>query len=419
MSPSRIVIINDRSVAAGGATALALLSARLFSEEGYNVTYITGDDGKNAVLPPSVEIIPLGGLPLLKRDLKRAVLDGVYNFAALKLLEQAIRRLDGPDVVYHLHGWSQILSPAVFRALAGVQSRLLIHAHDFFMACPNGAFFNYKTEHVCELKPLGAKCLSTNCDKRNIAQKAFRVIRSVVHANVFSVSNSSALVAMIHPAMRPFLEKTDVSNAQLRVVRNPASSFRNERVEAESNSDIFFIGRVAKEKGLEVAIQAAQIANCRLRIIGDGPERADLANKYPDIIWEGWLDHAAIAERIASARALVMPSLMPEPFGLVALEALQCGVPLVSFDHSFLAQEVAKLGCGILAHELSADSLANAFVRFDDDKLVQQLSIRAFETAHTLTYSQQEWRDQLLSIYGELLYLALQEQSTDRPTDCQ
>lgn len=415
MSPSRIVIINDQSVSNGGAAALALLSARLFSEAGYRVTFITGDDGSKAALPSSVEIVALGGSALLERGRFGVARDGLYNLAAKRLVEQTVARLDGPNVVYHLHGWSQIMSPSVFSALSGVQSRLLIHAHDYFMGCPNGAFFNYQSEQVCDLTPLAAKCLTTNCDKRNIAQKAFRVTRTSVRKTLFQAAKSPASIAMIHPAMREPLERSGLRSEQIRLVRNPAKAFRTNRVKAERNTDIYFIGRVSIEKGVEVAIKAARIADRRLRVIGDGPELAALSLKYPEVAWEGWLDHSAIAELIASARALVMPSLMPEPFGLVALEALQSGVPLVAFKHSLIALEAEKLGCAFLAPSIDAGGLASTFSVLDDDASVEAASKRAFDISHSLTCSQEEWRDRLLALYETLLINSKNAQPKNMP----
>lgn len=403
MIPSRIVIINDRSLAAGGATALALLSARLFSEAGYDVTYITGDDGCEADLPAAVELVTLGQKPLLQRSMASRVGHGLYNPAARRLLEREIARLDGPRVVYHLHGWAQILSPSVFAALGPVESRLVIHAHDFFMACPTGTFFDFATQQVCERSPLTPGCLAASCDKRSALQKAFRVSRFVVRKRLFAGSLSPAAIAVIHPAMVPYLERSDLSADRLHVVRNPARTFRTSRVRAEDNDEIFFIGRVSREKGPRLAAQAARLAGRKLRLIGDGREREELAVEFPEVAFEGWLEHEEIAQRIGKARAIVMPSFMPEPFGLVALEALQSGVPLVAFSDSFIAREAERLGCAFLAGDRQPETLAAAIARLDDDTVVEQASRRAFDASPSLTCTEEQWRDQLHQLYVDLL----------------
>lgn len=416
MVPSRIVIINDRSIAAGGATALALLSARLFSEAGIRVTYVTGDDGSQAQLPSSVDLIALGGKPLLQRGFSSRVREGLYNFAARRLLDDTIARLDAPGVVYHLHGWAQILSPSVFSPLSQVSDRLVVHAHDFFMACPNGSFFDFSHHEVCHRTPMSAGCLSARCDKRSMAQKGFRVARHLVRQRTFPAGKSPAAIAMIHPAMAPFLERSDLARDRMRVVRNPARAFLPTRVAAERNSDIFFIGRVTQEKGLKIAAEAAQLAGRRLRVIGDGPDRARLAEEFPEIVWDGWLDHPAIAERIGTARALVMPSSLPEPFGLVALEALQSGVPLIAFADAMIAQEAESLGCAFLATERTPQRLAEAMRKLDDDREVQGASERAYAFSPRLTCTQDEWRDRLLDLYSDLL-IQVERPHVHQPTE--
>ena len=98
-----------------------------------------------------------------------------------------------------------------------------------------------------------------------------------------------------------------------------------------------------------------------------------------------------------------MPSLLPEPFGLVAVEALQSGIPLVAFEHSPIAQEAEGLKCGFTASALNAKSLADALRNLDDDVVVKSASKRAFDLAHSLTCTEIEWRDQLLTLYRALL----------------
>lgn len=107
MTPDRIVIVNDASKAVGGATSLALLSARLFSDSGYEVVYVTGDSGEAHELPADVKIVALGGSTLLSLPIAERIGKGLYNGAAYDFVRQVVLKFDGPNVVYHLHGWAQ------------------------------------------------------------------------------------------------------------------------------------------------------------------------------------------------------------------------------------------------------------------------------------------------------------------------
>lgn len=402
----KVVILNDRSQALGGATSLALLSAHLLHASGLRVVYVTGDSGERAELPDAVKIVPLGGRPLLEQPFMQRVRDGFDNDAAFRLVREVMAREDTPGTVYHLHGWAQTLSPAVFRALAPVEERLVISAHDFSLVCPNGSYFNFQTETVCELTPLSPACLVTHCDKRRRAEKAFRVLRTLRRRQLIALSRTRALIAMIHPAMAEWIVRAGAHPGRLRVLKNPVTPFRSHRVVAERNTDLFYIGRLQPEKGALLAAEAAQSAGRRLRVVGEGPDRDVLASRFENVVLEGWKSHSEISELISGARALLMPSRLPEPFGLVALEALQSGVPLVAFGDSFVAREAAGVGAAFCADERTPAALANTVRHLDDDAIVRQASCAAFEKCRAFSSTPDSWRDAMIDLYEEQLRLA-------------
>lgn len=403
MTPRRIVILNDRSKAQGGATSLALLAARELAASGFEVVYVTGDSGEDAELPANVELVALHGKPLLELPFAERTAKGLYNRKAHDLVQKVISQFDCPGTVYHLHGWAQILSPAAMAALKAVEDRLVIHFHDFFHACPNGTYFNFGTGSVCHLKPLGTKCLATDCDKRSFSQKTFRVSRMLIKQRLFDLHRTRALLAIIHPFMADWLERASIDRSRMRVVRNPVIPFERVRVEAERNSEMIFVGRLEPEKGADLAIEAAVRAGRTVRVMGDGSEMARLVALYPEVIWEGWSSHEQISKAIRKARGLIMPSRLPEPFGLVALEALQSGIPLVAFPDSFIAQEAAQIGCAFLATDRQAGSLTRAVRMLDDDEVVKRASETAFLQTKALSSSRESWIESLLGLYRELL----------------
>ena len=146
--------------------------------------------------------------------------------------------------------------------------------------------------------------MATNCDKRSYAQKLWRVARqqalSLLHGKEFSETP----VLMIHDRMREFFIRSGFADSRLEVLRNPVEPFTTARVQAERNDVFYFIGRVEAEKGVEDAAAAARRAGVRLRVIGDGPERAAIAGRYPQVEVLGWSTRAEIGSTIADAKAL-------------------------------------------------------------------------------------------------------------------
>lgn len=88
------------------------------------------------------------------------------------------------------------------------------------------------------------------------------------------------------------------------------------------------VGRIAIEKNLE-AFLALDLPGTKL-IAGDGPARAALAKKYPDVIFTGAKEGEALAKIYAAADVFVFPS-RTDTFGLVLLEALASGLPVAAF----------------------------------------------------------------------------------------
>ena len=83
MRPDRIVVINDLSHAMGGASALAVASARAFAQRGHAVAFLAGDTPDPALESSGVAITALGQARLLGHS--GALLDGLWNRAAARM----------------------------------------------------------------------------------------------------------------------------------------------------------------------------------------------------------------------------------------------------------------------------------------------------------------------------------------------
>ncbi|NMZ57974.1 glycosyltransferase family 4 protein [Pseudomonas nitroreducens] len=89
-----------------------------------------------------------------------------------------------------------------------------------------------------------------------------------------------------------------------------------------------YVGRLAREKNLE-AFLALDLPG-RKRVVGDGPQRAELQAAYPQAEFLGYRHGDELAEAYRSASVLAFPSLT-DTLGLVMVEALACGTPVAAF----------------------------------------------------------------------------------------
>lgn len=409
----QIVVINDLSHAMGGASALAVGSARSFAERGYRVAMLAGDVPDPALTKAGIAVTGLGQARLLGRG--GALLDGLWNRAAAQMVRRWIAANDTPGTVYHLHGWSQILSPAVFAALAPVRERLVISAHDFFLACPNGAFTNFATGAPCPHTALSRACLAEACDRRGGAHKAWRTLRFAVQQWAYQPTRSPPVLA-IHAAMRPMLARAGFPPEAVHPLPNPVTPFSTTRIAAERNGDVLFVGRIEATKGADLALAAARRAGMPIRLIGDGADRARLSAEYPEARFSGRQPPAAIGALAASARVLVMPSRYPEPYGLVAMEAALAGLPVILPPSALLAPDLVAAGAGLAVDPRDTAAFAAALAALaKDDARVEAMSRAAFNATRHLALSPAEWIDRLLAHYGARLEAA-QTLAGERPS---
>jgi glycosyltransferase involved in cell wall biosynthesis len=358
-----------------------------------------------------VNVVSLGGQAITASSRATSMITGIYNKSASDRLSLWIKEFDRPDWVYHVHGWSKILSPQIFLALKSVASRVVVHAHDFFLICPNGAQFNYRTTQVCYLNPLSAACLITHCDKRGYADKVWRSSRQAYlnHAlRSANITKGMGKILLIHEKMVPFFIAAGFSDEQLQVIRNPVTPFSNIRITVERNSFAYFIGRVVTDKGIHDAIHAAQQAQVPLRVIGDGPQLEEMRQKYPQVEFFGWRTHDEIKHLIQEARFVVMPSLYPEPFGLIAIEAAQSGVPVVLSELAFLAEEIVQANVGMSCDTQNITEFAACMHRFVKISAadMKAMSDRAHSAALGMASTPQNWRDLLLNCYDQKIAAA-------------
>ena len=398
----RIVIVNDDSVARGGATEMALASIRGLRRRGVPVTLIAGDGGHNPELETlGVTTVGLGEHKLLDAPRGVVIGRGLYNPRAVKLIRDWIARHDDPQTVYHLHTWTQILSPSVFRALAPVWRRLVVTAHDFFLVCPNGAYVLFDTGQICPHRPLSMACITTDCDRRNYAHKLWRVARQAVQSGLLGFNGHVPRILAIHDNMRPFLERGGVPRAAITTVVNPVRAWSATRIPAEANREFVFVGRLDEEKGADLAARAARRAGVTLRIVGDGPMMASLQAAHPEVRFSGRQSWSAVAQTVLAARALVMPSRYPEPFGLVAGEALWSGIPVIAADTALIAPAIVSRSAGLSCNPRDEAAMAAAMRRIAaSDAETRTMSINAFDNTRDLAQTPEAWLDQLQGIYA-------------------
>ena len=162
---------------------------------------------------------------------------------------------------------------------------------------------------------------------------------------------------------------------------------------------ILFVGRLAEVKGVKYLIQATQnIDNARLYIVGKGEMEdslRELAKPMGDkVVFLGAKTHEELSKIVPSADVLVTPSITAsdgskEGFGLVLIEAMASGVPVVASNSGGIPNTITSGVNGLLTEEKDYVGIANAIRRIlDDEELRHNLIENGKETAKKYDYSQ-------------------------------
>jgi glycosyltransferase involved in cell wall biosynthesis len=114
------------------------------------------------------------------------------------------------------------------------------------------------------------------------------------------------------------------------------------------------MGRVAVEKNLE-AFLSLDLPGTKV-VVGDGPQKTQLAQKYPDTVFLGEKKGADLTAHLAAADVFVFPSLT-DTFGVVQLEALACGTPVAAFPVTGPKDVIADHPIGALDTDLRSACL--------------------------------------------------------------
>jgi len=136
---------------------------------------------------------------------------------------------------------------------------------------------------------------------------------------------------------------------------------------------IVYVGRIAPEKNLELAVRTFRAIQtrhpgARFILVGDGPARKTLSAAHPDFLFPGTRRGDDLSRHYASADLFLFPSLS-ETFGNVTLEALASGVPVIAYDYGAAREYMrgADVG-GCIASQDSEAFVAAAVALADDDE---------------------------------------------------
>lgn len=151
------------------------------------------------------------------------------------------------------------------------------------------------------------------------------------------------------------------------VVHPPVDADAFTPAPAEEIGDFYLmVGQLVSYKRTDLAVEAFNKNGRRLVIIGEGQELENLRRMAgPNVEMLGWRDFDTMRWHYARCRALLFPGV--EDFGIVPLEAMASGRPVIAFRRGGATESVLEGVTGVFFDEQNAASLANAVEAFEAD----------------------------------------------------
>jgi len=272
-----------------------------------------------------------------------------------------------PDVV-HIHCTFPLLSPSVVAACADVGVPAVATLHNYTQVCAPGTL--YRDGRICTDCVGGSplQAVRHGCYRASrpatlplvVAQTANRDLWWSGIARFLCVSRSQRhiLVQAGMPADRMTVHHNLVVDQDVHRATRP--------------NHVLYLGRLTEEKGLRLLMAAwdqhvaRAAARLPLVVAGSGPlqhEVAHWAEARPEVQFLGLQTRDQCKELLAGAAAVVAPSVWLEAFGLVVVEAMAAGVPVVAAAHGAFVELVDHGVTGLLFRPGDVESLVDGLAQ--------------------------------------------------------
>lgn len=328
----------------------------------------------------------------------------LYSRRAYREVRALIRR-EKPDIV-HIHNTLLRISPSVFSAARAEGVPVVFTLHNFRLLCPNGILM--RGGHICEecaQKSL-ACAIQHKCYRASAAQSLIVAAMLRLHRCLHTWQNVWAIAPTAFDREK-FLQYNDklalLTPERLVVKPHAVAVDPMPPVPLQSRSGWLFAGRLEELKGIRVLLNAWRRVppGERLLIAGDGPSEAE-CRAYAEAHglnaeFLGRVEHARLAELQRQVKAVIVPSLCYESFGLSAAEALMHGTPVIGSDLGNTGAFITPGQNGLRFAPGDAAALAAAVCALND--ALPAMDPEAIKAAAEAQFSPEANYQALLQIY--------------------
>lgn len=357
----KIILINKYFYLKGGSERVFFNQAEIFRRRGHEVFSFSMQDDRN--FPSDESEYFINNIDYERSGSMKEIITRtgkiLYSFEAARKLSSLVE-FRKPQIA-HLHNIHHQISPSVISVLKKRKIPMVMTLHDYKMVCP--AYTLSRNGIICERCRHGRyyHCFFGRCTKNSRAKSLVNTIEMYLHHSVMRIYNQVNL--FISPS-RFLAEKMKGMGFLGKVVciPNPIKSNEYEPVYGSTGSKICYFGRLSREKGVFTLIEAVKDLDCSLKIIGDGPIRAELEagvrrNGQDNIRFIGYKSGAELKREISESLAVIVPSEWYDNYPSVIMESFALGKPVIGAEIGGIPEMVRNYKTGLTFKAGDVDDL--------------------------------------------------------------
>ena len=372
----------------------------------YNV-YQSGGGGETRVVELIEQVLKLDGhdVKTLVRDSTSiqglvgkisAAVTAPYSLTAKRCIREELLAWH-PDIV-HVHNLYPLLSPSVLEACNEVGVPVVMTVHNYRLTCPAGTHFHNGSPCTRCLGGHEYQCIHNNCED-DLFKSAAYAFRSYIARSKNQFVDGVTLFLAISRFVKEQLINAGFREDQIVVLENatPIPALVNEKL----GNSVTYLGRMQPEKGVDALLQAAaQLPHLQFVFVGEGASRTHyMQSATPNCSFLGHQNRVVIDGVFKDARMVVVPSTWWEPFGLVAIEAMSHGRPIIVARSGALPELVREGVCGLTYDATNVTELTSAIqTLWDDDARANAMGKAARQLASD-EYNVESYSKKLTAFY--------------------
>jgi glycosyltransferase involved in cell wall biosynthesis len=284
-----------------------------------------------------------------------------------------------PDVIY-LHKTSSVNFCLPY--LGKIRTVRMIHDHD--LCCPRRHKYFFHNGRVCH-KKAGWFCYLDLAflERTGRFPLMFRLVS--IGKKICEMRRNRTLDCLLVGSrfMQDELIQNGFPREKVNILSPLVPLLNSDSAGLAEEPVILCVAQLVKGKGIDLLLKALSKLTIRFQaiIVGTGNAEKGLKRLCSDLSlddrvkFQGWAPNNTIGNFYARARVVVVPSRWPEPFGMIGLEAMRCGRPVVAFDVGGVSDWLLDGVTGIIAPEQDVQALADAIHRvLTDWELARKLA---------------------------------------------